>query len=85
MREEPVDAASRAACVAECRMRGFTPIKIVQEDKRQHATANGQGNRMWHKLLLGVFPAILVLVILNSSVDFATKNTKFTKYQRSSH
>ena len=33
LREERVDAANRAECVAECRKRGISPTKIVEGGK----------------------------------------------------
>ena len=43
MREECLEAASRAECVAECRRRGIAPVGIVEGGKRGRASTRAAG------------------------------------------
>ncbi len=45
LREETVDAADRAGCVAECRKRGISPTKIVEGDKGNSKRATAISGR----------------------------------------
>ena len=41
LREERIEAASRAGCVAECRKRGIAPTKIAEGGKSRHLGGGG--------------------------------------------
>ncbi len=68
LREERVEAASRAECVAECRRRGIAPTGIKDggkgRDKARPSRANGQDARSPSQHRLTGKAAILAAVVL---------------------